>query len=49
MGTAARDAPADYPIGRLIPLQCGHNAPYTEADREKLCRELEAHGWLSAV
>ena len=39
--------PERPPIGMLIALQCGHNAPYTEGDRSKLNHVLTQHGWLN--
>jgi hypothetical protein len=33
-------------LGYLIPLQCGHNASFSEWERERFLYLLSQHGWM---
>jgi len=32
-------------IGQLLPLTCGHNAPFSEGERARLVFHLASQGW----
>lgn len=33
-------------VGELLSLQCGHNASFSELERERLLYHLSAQGWV---